>query len=87
MVPNGQTPRTHQCIALGGSGNRQGSIKCFDLKSGRVVTRRFFRVIYMTYRVVKLFNDWGMKYKKENRKKSGITKTPWEEVLLGQKRA
>ena len=51
------------------------------------MTRRVFKVFPMPDRVVKLFNDWGMKYKKENRKKSGITKTPWEEVLLGQKRA
>ena len=64
----------------GGLWKQTGVTKCFYLKSGNVVTRRVFKVILMPDRVVKLFNDWGMKYKKENRKKSGITKTPWEEV-------
>ena len=73
--------------STGGLCKIQGSIKCFDLKSGEVVKRRVFKVIPLPVIFVKIANNWGMKYKKENRKKSGITKTPWEEVLLGQKRA
>ena len=69
MVTNGQTPQTHGCIALGASGNRQGSLKLFDLKLGKVVTRRVFKVIPMPDRVVKLVNDWEMKSKNLNRKK------------------
>ena len=36
MVTNVQDKRTHSCIALGASGNRQGSIKCFELDTGKV---------------------------------------------------
>ena len=36
MVTNGQDNRTHPCIALGVSGNRQVSIKCFDLDTGKI---------------------------------------------------
>ena len=68
MVTNGQTPRTHGCIVLGASGNRQGSIKCFDLKSGEVVTRGGFKGVHMPDIVVKLINDLGMQPKKKNRK-------------------
>ena len=58
MVTNGQNTRTHGYTALGNSGNRQGSLKCFDLKSGKVVTRRIFKVIPIPDRVVKLVNYW-----------------------------
>ena len=68
MVYNDQTLQTHGCIALGASGNRQGSLKLFDLKLGKVVTRRVFKVIPMPDIVVKLVNNWGMQFKKENRK-------------------
>ena len=36
IVTNDNTPRTHGCIALGSSGNRQGSLKCFDLSAPSV---------------------------------------------------
>ena len=32
--------RTHGCVALGTAGNWQGSTKCFDLDTGKVVLRR-----------------------------------------------
>ena len=40
IVANDNTPRTHSCIALGLSGNRQGSVKCFDLETDKLVVRR-----------------------------------------------
>ena len=40
VVTNDKTPRTHTYIPLGLSGNRQGSLKCFDLKTGKLVVRR-----------------------------------------------
>ena len=40
IITNGNNDRTHACIALDPSGNIQGSIKCFDLGTGRVVIRR-----------------------------------------------
>ena len=40
IVTNTMKLRTHGCVALGTSGNWQGSSKCFDLETGKVVTRR-----------------------------------------------
>ena len=63
MVTNGQDNRTHPCIALGASGNRQGSIKCFDLETGKVVVRRTFRTMAWPDRLIKKANAWGKKSK------------------------
>ena len=63
MVTNGQDNRTHPCIALGASGNRQGSIKCFDLETGKVVVRRTFRTMAWPDRLIKKANAWGKKIK------------------------
>ena len=53
----------YQHIALGPPGNRQGSLKCFDLKTGSVVTRGMFDVLPMLDITVKQVNAWGMKSK------------------------
>ena len=37
-ITNDNKDRTSSCIALGPSGDRQGSTNCFDLSTGRVVT-------------------------------------------------
>ena len=63
MVTNGQDNRTRRCIALGASGNRQGSIKCFDLETGKVVVRRTFRTMAWPDRLIKKANAWGKKSK------------------------
>ena len=39
MVTHDQKSRTHGCIVLGPSGNCQGSLKCFDLETGKIVIR------------------------------------------------
>ena len=39
-VTNDNTERTHSCVALGPVGNRQGSVKCWDIESGKVLHRR-----------------------------------------------
>jgi len=39
-LTNDMKSRTHPCIGLGPSGNMQGSLKCFDIQTGKVVTRR-----------------------------------------------
>ena len=39
-VTNDNTERTRSCIALGPVGNRQVSVKCFDIKSGKILHRR-----------------------------------------------
>ena len=40
IITNDNMPCTHSCIALGPSGNRQVSVKCFDLEMGKFVVRR-----------------------------------------------
>ena len=39
---NTMTPQTHECIALGPTGNLQGSVKFYCLTTGRVLKRRSF---------------------------------------------
>jgi hypothetical protein len=40
VITNDSANRTHPCIFLGPSGNKQGSLNCFDLNTGIVVVRR-----------------------------------------------
>ena len=40
IITNSNNNRTHACIALGPSRNRQGSINCFDIDTGTVVVSR-----------------------------------------------
>ena len=39
-VTNDNTERTRSCVALGPVGNRQGSVTCFDIESGKVLHHR-----------------------------------------------
>ena len=52
-ITNTLKDRTHSCIALGPTGNIQGSMKCFDLKTGRVVKCRTITVLPMPDRIIK----------------------------------
>ena len=63
VVTNDNTPRTHRCIALGPSGNRQGSLKCFDLETGKLVVRRIAKQIPWPDRMLKIASEWGLKSK------------------------
>ena len=67
-MTNDQTSRTHTCIALGPSGNRQVLLKCFDLKMGKVVIWRTFEELPMTDRIVKVTNLWGNLSRKQMKK-------------------
>jgi hypothetical protein len=60
-ITNTLKERTHSCISLGTSGNIQGSIKCLDLETGRVVKRRTFKVLQMPERVIKRVIKMGKK--------------------------
>jgi hypothetical protein len=60
-ITNTLKERTHSCISLGTSGNFQGSIKCLNLETGRVVKRRTVRVLPMPERVVKHVIKMGKK--------------------------
>ena len=52
--------RMHGCVALGTAENWQGSTKCFDLDTGKVVSRRIIgdKLPYPD-RVIKRVNQWG----------------------------
>ena len=47
VVTNTLQDKTQECIALGSSGNVQGSIKCLDLSTGHVPDRVIKKVIMM----------------------------------------
>ena len=40
VTNDNNTERTRSYIAVGPVGNRQGSVKCFDIKSGKILHRR-----------------------------------------------
>ena len=56
IITNNDSEQTHSCIALGPSGNIQGSINCFDFKTGRVMVRRTVKQIPWTDRLFKVAN-------------------------------
>ena len=64
VVTNDNTPRTHACIALGPSGNRQGSLKCFDFTTGTLFVRRIVEQIPWPDSLLKVASAWGRKSKK-----------------------
>ncbi len=49
-------PRTHEAIALGPSGNLQGTVKFLSLDTGLVIRRRSFDVMPLTEIVKKRWN-------------------------------
>jgi hypothetical protein len=55
------TPRMHKCIALGPTGNLQGSVKFYCLTTGRVLKRRSFTPMPMPDRVIKRVNAIGVR--------------------------
>ena len=64
IITNGNNHRTHACIALGPSGNRQGYINCFDIDTCRVVVSRTDKKMIWPERLVRKVNAWGKKGKK-----------------------
>ena len=56
---NTMTPRTHEAIALGPTGNLQGSVKFYCLNTGRVLKRRSFTAMPMPARFIRRVNAIG----------------------------
>ena len=52
-ITNEMKPRTCECIALGPTGNRQGSQKVLCLRTGKVLTRWWIVEYHMPNRVIK----------------------------------
>ena len=59
IVTNTTKLRTHGCVALGTSGNWQGSTICFDLDTGKVVTRRVVEELPYPDHVIKRVKERG----------------------------
>jgi len=59
VITNDMSQRTRACISLGPSGNLQGSLKCFDLLTGKVLTRRTMKGLPLSDRVLARVNRWG----------------------------
>ena len=64
IITNDNTLCTHSCIAMGPSGNRQGSLKCFDLETGKMVIRRVADQMPWPDSMIKTASAWGRKSKK-----------------------
>ena len=58
-------PRTHESIALGPSGNMQGTQKVFCINTGRVLKWRKITEYPLPTRVITKVNNWGKRSKKE----------------------
>jgi hypothetical protein len=52
-------PRTHEAIALGPTGNLQGSVKFYCLKTGQVLKRWEFTPLPMPDQIIKQVNAFG----------------------------
>ena len=63
IITNNNIEQTHSCIALGISGNRQGSINCFELEPSRFLVQTTVKQIPWTDRILKVYNQWGGKGK------------------------
>ena len=64
-ITNTTTERTREAIALGPTGNIQGTQKVFCLKTGLVLKRRKIIPLPVPDRVIKKVNQWGVRSKRE----------------------
>ena len=63
VITKDNSDRTHACIFLGPSVNRQVSLNCFDLETGKVVVRRSAKQLFCPDRLLKKSEEWGKKGK------------------------
>ena len=64
-ITNGTNDRTHSCIALGPSGNRQGNINCFGLDIGSILLRWKVKQMIWPKRLIRKANAWVERGKKD----------------------
>ena len=53
VITNNNSDRTQACIFLGPYGNRQGSLNCVDLETGKVMVRRSAKKLFWPDRLLK----------------------------------
>ena len=58
-ITHKRAERAHSYLALGPSGNLQGSVKCFDLLPGKVVVHQKIKVLLRPDIILKLIHRWG----------------------------
>ena len=58
-ISNRISPRTNEYIALGPTGNIQGTNKLLYLNAGKVIKRRHIISVILTDQVINKVNDWG----------------------------
>ena len=61
VVTNNMKPRTHKRMILGPSGNIQGSTKCFDNLTGKVLKRGTVEELTMPAKVIIKMDQWVKK--------------------------
>jgi hypothetical protein len=71
IITNTLRDRTEECIALGPTGNMQGSVACFNLDTGRVVTRRTITPLPMPDRIIRKVMKMGQRARQ--RRKQNMT--------------
>ena len=61
IVTNDNSERTTSCVALGPAGNRQGSIKCFSIETGRILYRRTVTAVPWPEdgKLIRKVEEWG----------------------------
>ena len=80
---NTMVARTHACIALGPTGNLQGTVKFYCLTTGQVLKRRSFTVIPMPDRIITRVNKIG---KREDKAGISVLSTDGGNHILGRTR-
>ena len=63
IMTNDNTEPASSCVAVGPVGNRQGSVKCFDIETGKILHRRTVTQLPwpLDNRLVKKIEEWGKK--------------------------
>ncbi len=60
LPSNTMMPRTHEAIAVGPTGNLQGSVKFYSLDTSRIIKRRSFTPLPMPNQVIECVNTIGI---------------------------
>ena len=70
LITNVNLHRTDACVALSATANRQGGVRCFNLKTGKVAERRAVSVLPYSRSMLKRIECWGKKAKEKITKQS-----------------
>ena len=64
MSDNSLNERTESCLALLPTGNQNGSVKFFSIRSQRIITRERWRIVKITSEVIQQINIIALRHKK-----------------------